>query len=100
MWRAGGSCHHHHHHHQGLQRPGASVAIVGVRGELPSRDCRLVSHLCGQDVPPRALRALEQQQGDAEPAPAAFDKSQLDERVAEEVQRRAAQKKQTRDNMA
>ena len=100
MWRAGGSCHHHHHHHQGLQRPGASVAIVGVRGELPSRDCRLVSHLCGQDVPPRALRALEQQQGDAEPAPAAFDKSQLDERVAEEVQRRAAQKKQARDNMA
>jgi hypothetical protein len=47
------------------------------------------------------MRALEQQQGDAEPAPpAALDKSQLDAVVAEEVQRRAAQKKQTQDNMA
>jgi hypothetical protein len=71
-----------------------------VRRELLSRDCRLVSHLCGQEVPPRALRALEQQQGDAEPAPAAFDKSKLDAVVAEEVQRRGAQKKQTQDNMA
>ena len=66
--------------------------------------CRLLSYLCGQEVPPRstAPRLEQQQQGNEAPNPAAFDKSKLDAVVSEEVQKRRAREKadKARENMA
>jgi hypothetical protein len=69
--------------------------------------CRLLSYLCGQEVPPRSTAPrLEQQQQQGNeapnPNPAAFDKSKLDAVVSEEVQKRRAREKadKAQENMA